>query len=111
LLNVAWSSKEYLEIEPGAVVEESDSRGIFDCYTFPEHRSKGVYRESLMQLASTFQQSGTRRVLIAVDPGNIASIKGIERAGFEPLYRLTRSRRYGRVLLRRSQFAPVTAAQ
>jgi hypothetical protein len=39
-----------------------------------------------------------------VDPANHPSIKGIERAGFEPLCRLTHLRRFGRQVLRRSEF-------
>ena len=95
-MNIGWTSKEYLEMESGLRIEDKDSAGIFDCYTLPDHRSKGIYVESLIRMALAAKAAGVQRVLIAVDPVNLPSIKGIERAGFKPLYQVTRTRRYGR---------------
>lgn len=105
LATIAWMTRGHLEIEEGTSVREDNCLGIFDCLTFPEHRSKGHYTESLIQLAEEARTTEAAVVLIAVDPGNLPSVKGIERAGFKPLYRLARSRRIGRTVWHRSEFA------
>jgi GNAT superfamily N-acetyltransferase len=104
LVNIAWSSRGFLEMEPGVSICEGGCVGIFDCYTLPAHRSKGIYTDTLLLLIRAIGDEGGSTALIAVDPGNIPSIKGIERAGFKPLCRLTRVRRFGRQVLRRSEF-------
>jgi hypothetical protein len=104
LVNIAWTTMGYLEVEPGVCIAEAGCVGIYDCYTLPEHRSKGIYTGTLIQLVGEIALEGATRALIAVDPGNRASIKGIERAGFQPLYQLTRLCRFGRHSLQRSDF-------
>lgn len=104
LANLAWTTSGYLEIEPGLSLGENNCIGIFDCLTFPEHRSRGYYTESLIQLAQEARSRGAGAVLIAVDPGNVPSVKGIERAGFAPYFRISRGRRLGRAVVRRSGF-------
>jgi GNAT superfamily N-acetyltransferase len=101
LANIAWTSEGYLEIEAGVVVRERDCVGIFDCFTMPSHRGKGIYTDTLIRLTGEIHSKGAT-ALIAVDPDNIPSIRGIEKAGFRPLYRLERVCRFGRSVLRRS---------
>jgi len=96
LANLAWVTRNFLELEEGLNLQEPDSVGIFDCLTFPRYRSRGFYTESLVQLVLEAKAEGVAQALIAVDPGNLPSIKGIERAGFEPLFQLSRLRRLGR---------------
>lgn len=108
LANIAWTSDGYLEVEPGVRIREESCVGIFDCYTLPAHRSKGIYADTLVRLIGEVRDKGVTAALIAVDPDNYPSIKGIERVGFQPFYRLTRVRRFGRQRLRRSEFAPIT---
>jgi GNAT superfamily N-acetyltransferase len=107
LVNIAWTSAQRLEIEPGVSIQDVGSVGIFDCYTLPEHRSKGVYRDALILLLSAIRDEGATAALIAVDPGNHPSIKGIERAGFMRIYRLTHLRRLGRHILHKSHLPQV----
>jgi GNAT superfamily N-acetyltransferase len=104
IATIAWTTCGYLEIEPGVRAVDERSVGIYDCYTTPAHRSKGFYTESLIFLVHAFREHGVDSALIAVDPGNLASIKGIERAGFEPRYRLQCLRRFGRRTQVRSPF-------
>ena len=106
LVNIAWTTAGYLELEAGATVGDSRSVGVFDCYTLPAFRSRGIYTEALVMLVHAFRQRGVDGLLIGVDPGNLPSIKGIERAGFEPLYRLSRLRRLGRDSFARQAFEP-----
>jgi hypothetical protein len=105
LANLAWVTRNHLELEEGLSLEEPDSVGIFDCLTFPQYRSRGFYTESLIQLAQEARMEGLARAVIAVDPGNMPSIKGIERAGFEPVFQLSRERRLGTRRIRRTPFS------
>ena len=107
LVNFAWTSDQCLEIEPGVSINESGSVGIFDCYTLPEHRSKGIYRDSLIQLVGAIRDEGAKIALVAVDPRNQTSVKGIERAGFEQFYRLTHLRRLGWHIIYKSHFVGI----
>ena len=104
LVNIAWTTMGYLELEAGAVITETGVAGIFDCYTIPAFRSRGFYTKSLVNLAHIFREEETTAVLIAVEPDNPASIKGIERAGFEPLYQFNRMRRWGNDTFTRQAF-------
>jgi RimJ/RimL family protein N-acetyltransferase len=110
LVNVGWTSKGMLELEAGLTLSEVDHVynyvGVYDCYTVPEYRSRGIYRDALTQLLGMIRDEGGQVALIAVDPENHASIKGIERAGFTPLYCLRRRRRLGASLVQRSEFQP-----
>jgi GNAT superfamily N-acetyltransferase len=109
LANIGWSTRGYLEIEPGLSIQEEGCAGIFDCYTLPQHRSKGIYTDTLILLVREMRAQGAKLALIGVDLDNIGSIKGIERAGFEPLYQLTRQRRFGRQFLSQSKFETLTS--
>ena len=55
---------------------------ISNCVTLPAHRGRGLYpgllRESCQQLAA----QGHGRVIITCEPDNLASVRGIEKAGF-----------------------------
>ncbi len=61
-------------------------------------------------LADAIREQGAHAALIAVAPSNPASIKGIERAGFSPLYQLQRVRRRGKVSFIKTPFDPRFAA-
>ncbi|SRR5579884_37472 len=104
LANIGWTSCGYLEPEPGIRIIDKDSIGIHDCFTLPDFRSKGVYTDTLVRMLSGGRNDGALRALIAVDPVNFASIRAIEKTGFQPLYRLTIRRRFGRRLRRESPF-------
>lgn len=55
---------------------------IGPCNTFPEHRGKGYYPEMLRYICASI---GTENTVfhMTVDESNHASIKGIEKAGFQ----------------------------
>ncbi len=90
LATVGWSSAGYLELDEDVTLPCPDGVGLFDFITFEEFRSHGYYTDALVQLISEMQLRGFARALIAVDPSNVVSIRGIERAGFRPLARVTR---------------------
>lgn len=108
LANIGWVCSGLLVLEPFKLeLKEADCSAIYDCVTFPEHRSKGIYTDTLIRLVSLLRSEGAATVLIAVDPGNVMSIKGIERAGFVPHFKLVRYRRWGRDRFERVPFLPL----
>jgi hypothetical protein len=104
LVNVAWTTRGRLIVERGVSIEDADCLGIYDCFTLPAHRSKGIYKDTLVCILGSARRDGFKRALIAVDLNNIPSIRGIEGAGFAPLYELIRRRRFGRQSLSRTEF-------
>lgn len=55
---------------------------IMDCFTFPEHRGRGLYPYLLAAIASFYRDEGWVRAYITVRCHNHASVRGIESAGF-----------------------------
>lgn len=106
LANIAWSTRDVLKVDPHLSIECADGVGIYDCWTMAEFRGRGIYPETLRMLLAMFEGEGYRNVLIAVDPDNIRSIKGIERAGFLPLKRVKTTVRLGKRLVRSEPFSP-----
>lgn len=52
------------------------------CYTVAAARGRGLYRRALIAEMEYLRELGYRRVVIDTEPGNHASRKGIEAAGF-----------------------------
>jgi GNAT superfamily N-acetyltransferase len=95
LATIGWSSDGYLELDRGLMFSCPSEAGLFDFLTLPEFRSRGIYTYALRQLLTKLHDQGIAVVYIAVDPGNSASIHGIERAGFRQLLLIKRRRRFG----------------
>ena len=55
---------------------------IGPCYTYPAHRGKGIYPKMLQWICNCVGNDDTVFYMI-VDESNIASIKGIEKAGLK----------------------------
>lgn len=100
LATLGWSSPGYLELDEAVMVPCPAGAGLFDFYTAGEFRSRGYYTNALMQLRSVLAKEGFRTASIAVDPDNIASVRGIERAEFRLQSRVTRSWRFGSRVVR-----------
>lgn len=95
LVTLGWSSPDYLELDQDLRFPCADAVGLFDFNTFERFRSRGYYTNALQQLFVAMRQARFGSACIAVDPGNLASIKGIERAGFRPKLRFVRRWRLG----------------
>lgn len=52
---------------------------VYDCYTIPTHRGKGVYQAVLKGLAD---EARTDEIYVACRWNNTGSIKGVRKAGF-----------------------------
>ena len=62
--------------------EGGDPPLIGCCQTVPDPRGRGLYQRPLKAELCDLQSLGYHRAIIETDPENIASRKGIERAGF-----------------------------
>lgn len=104
LAAVSWTTRGYLVLDDGGLsLREENCVGIYDGYTLPAHRRKGIHTDKLVRMLRWAQNEGATAALVMVEPCNHPSIKGIERAGFAPQYRLIRRCRLGRQSLRRSE--------
>jgi len=99
LANLGWTQLGILELDSGAVLRDKDAGGIFDCYTMPEYRGRGLYPKSIVGMMEKLQDAGAKKAMIGVDPDNVASMRGIEKAGFGSRFLLTRRRIVGRTQL------------
>jgi RimJ/RimL family protein N-acetyltransferase len=57
-------------------------------FTEPKFRGRGLYPATLVKIQKYLKDNGYRKVFICVDMENIASIKGIQKSGFEILSRI-----------------------
>ena len=93
---LGWRKAALPEI--GATLDlPAEEAFISDCLILPEFRGKKLYAYLLDQMCAHARRRGATRVRIAVDAGNVPSVRGIEAAGFvrerEAAYRRARSAR------------------
>jgi GNAT superfamily N-acetyltransferase len=70
---------------------------VYESYTRPEVRSRGVYSFALRRIAAWAGQQGTNRLWVAVEHDNPASLKAVAKAGFSPGFEVSFKRRLGRL--------------
>ena len=75
---------------------------LYDCYTLPEERGKGLYPLLLMRASQKASHEGFRRALIFSESRNIFSRKGILKAGFHFIGEVAFCRILGNVQLRKN---------
>jgi ribosomal protein S18 acetylase RimI-like enzyme len=64
---------------------------LYDALTFEEHRGRNLYPALLYRILEHSREAGLRRALIFVMSDNIASIRGVQKAGFVEFQRVTYS--------------------
>jgi CelD/BcsL family acetyltransferase involved in cellulose biosynthesis len=69
----------------------ADSVMIFDCWTPPAQRGRGYYGQAAALVARRIQEEGKRPWIFSA-ASNVASIRGVEKAGFQRRYSLIRQR-------------------
>ena len=74
-----------------------------NAYTPPAYRGFGIMSAAMALIAERAADIGARHVLTFVGLDNIASLKGCQRAGFNPLI-LHRATRLGFGMIRRDRF-------
>lgn len=95
LANVTWVNAGRLELRKNLYLPCPDGAGIFDCYTYADYRGQGLYPAALALTLRILKTEGVQVALIAVNPGNFPSIRGIEKAGFAPMFMFRFKRRFG----------------
>ncbi len=95
---IGWNDVKSFVSEIGVSLQFAEgSVSLYDFYTHPEDRGKGLYRRCLKSmLAEAFSRSDTQRVHIGVMADNGPSRHVIESLGFEYLGSLRRASRFGR---------------
>ncbi len=91
----AWTReiRAYLVPPPGDAY-------VYESFTSPEARGRGVYPFALAGISSWAAAGGIGRVWVAVEGGNEPSYRAITKAGFEPSYSVRYARTWGRLKLR-----------
>lgn len=86
----AWTRelRAYLRPPPGDAY-------IYESYTRPDERGRGVYPLALRALAAELGRGGVRRAWVAAEARNPASLRAIAKAGFEETFRLSYRRTLG----------------
>ena len=72
---------------------------VYESFTTPEARGRGVYPFALAGICSWAVSEGVGRVWVAVESANAPSLRAITKAGFEPSYSMSYGRRLGRLTL------------
>ena len=70
---------------------------VFESFTRPDARGKGVYPFALRKIASHAAGRGLGNLWVAVEAGNPSSLRAVSKAGFRPVFRLEYRRRWGRL--------------
>jgi len=70
---------------------------VYESYTRPEVRGRGVYTFALRRIAAWAGARGTKRLWVAVEHDNPPSLKAVATAGFTPAFEVSFRRRFGRL--------------
>jgi len=91
ILSYCWATQEPVEIgEIRCVMSPGgDEVYLYDAFTFAEYRGQNLYPALLQRVLDSSRQHGLRRALIFVLSDNMASIRGVQKAGFRELQRVT----------------------
>lgn len=91
ILSYCWATQEPVEIgEIRCVMSpRGDEVYLYDAYTFAEYRGQNLYPALLQRVLDASRQHGLRRALIFVLSDNMASIRGVQKAGFREFQRVT----------------------
>lgn len=88
----AWTR----EIGRHIVAPEGDAY-VYESFTRPEARGRGVYPFALGAISALLARAGTRRLWVAVEVDNAPSIRAVTKGGFRFSYEVRYRRRWGRV--------------
>ena len=90
--SAAWTREihAYLAPPPGDAY-------VYESFTRPEARGRGVYPLALRAIASDLYRQGVARVWVGVEAGNKASLRAVTKAGFTPVASIRFARRLGRI--------------
>ncbi len=91
IIAYCWATDEPVEIgEVRRVISPRSSEiYLYDAFTFPEYRGQNLYPALLHHILVHSRQQGLPRALIFVLDDNVASIRGVQKAGFCEFQRVT----------------------
>ncbi|MDQ3645501.1 MAG: GNAT family N-acetyltransferase [Actinomycetota bacterium] len=69
---------------------------VYESYTRPEARGRGIYPRALGAIEGILDQEGIAEMWIGVTKGNHSSLRAITKAGFSPRWEVPYLRRWGR---------------
>jgi GNAT superfamily N-acetyltransferase len=102
LVAYGWTGTRPIPYRDLFLVEPSaDAPYFFDYFTHPDHRGRGCYPALLRGIAAALHAEGARGGWIAVDVVNVASWRGVRKAGFRHAADLVIVRRRLGVVVRR----------
>lgn len=90
----AWTRELHVFLTP-----PPSSAYIYESFTRSEVRGRGIYPYALNRIIAWGAGAGLRRVWVAVEAANPASLRAVAKAGFTEAFRLPFGRRFGRVRL------------
>lgn len=80
ILHISWI---YFQKHPNRFLALGEREAeIKFCLTLPALRGRGIYPRVILSILDYLHSAGIERVFMCVYPDNIASIRGIEKAGF-----------------------------
>ena len=91
IVSYCWVTTKPVEIgEIGCAINpRPDEIYLYDAFTFAEYRGQNLYPAVMHRILSHSQEAGLRRALIFVMSDNVASIRGVRKAGFREFQRVT----------------------
>ncbi|MBM3222552.1 MAG: GNAT family N-acetyltransferase [Candidatus Tectomicrobia bacterium] len=91
ILAYCWATQEPVEIGEirCTMHPRSDETYFYDAFTFADYRGQNLYPALLQRMLQASRQHGLRRALIFVMSDNMASIRGVHKAGFHEFQRVT----------------------
>jgi L-amino acid N-acyltransferase YncA len=96
LVHIAWLFCSPGIREPDYTVKiKQDEAFISSCDTHPESRGKNIYPAVLQHIVGYATAKNKKRCFISTAPTNLASIKGIEKAGFSFVGKIRQIRLFG----------------
>lgn len=91
IVSYCWVARQAVEIgEIGRAINPRDDEiYLYDAFTFAEYRGQNLYPAVLQRILEHSRDAGLRRALIFVMHDNVASIRGVRKAGFREFQRVT----------------------
>ena len=91
IVSYCWVTRKPVEIgEIGCAINPRDDEiYLYDAFTFAEYRGQNLYPAVMHRILAHSREAGLRRALIFVMSDNVASIRGVRKAGFREFQRVT----------------------
>lgn len=91
IVSYCWVTRKVVEIgEIARVISpRADEIYLYDAFTFVEYRGQNLYPAVMQRILEHSREAGLRRALIFVMSDNVASIRGVRKAGFREFQRVT----------------------